>query len=114
MPSRNSAANTGELASRSPKETALASTERFSDMYASHRATIARQSRCVQGRRGEAADMVALSAGSPVGVPKHLKTNKKEPPLPAAQGDNREASNRVDRSHSMSRRWTITVMNEKA
>jgi len=32
--------------------------------------------------------------------------NKKEPPCPAAQGDNREASNRVDRSHSMSRRWT--------
>jgi hypothetical protein len=40
--------------------------------------------------------------------------NKKEPPLPAAQGDNREASNRVDRSHSMSRRWTVSVMNEKA
>jgi hypothetical protein len=40
--------------------------------------------------------------------------NKKEPPLPAAQGDNREASNRVDRSHSMSRRWTVFVMNEKA
>jgi hypothetical protein len=39
---------------------------------------------------------------------------KKEPPLPAAQGDNREASNRVDRSHSMSKRWTIIVMNEKA
>jgi hypothetical protein len=32
--------------------------------------------------------------------------NKKEPPETAAQGDNREASNRVDRSHSMSRRWT--------
>jgi hypothetical protein len=28
--------------------------------------------------------------------------------------DNREASNRVDRSHSMSRRWTAFVMNEKA
>jgi hypothetical protein len=28
--------------------------------------------------------------------------------------DNREASNRVDRSHSMSRRWTRAVMNEKA
>jgi hypothetical protein len=40
--------------------------------------------------------------------------NKKEPPLPAAQGYNREASNRVDRSHSMSRSWTNSVMNEKA
>jgi hypothetical protein len=40
--------------------------------------------------------------------------DKKEPPSPAAQSDNREASNRVDRSHSMSRRWTIIVMNEKA
>jgi hypothetical protein len=27
---------------------------------------------------------------------------------------NREASNRVDRSHSMSRSWTMHVMNEKA
>jgi hypothetical protein len=27
---------------------------------------------------------------------------------------NREASNRVDRSHSMSRRWTTPVMKEKA
>jgi hypothetical protein len=39
---------------------------------------------------------------------------KKEPPLPAAQKFNREASNRVDRSHSMSRRWTIPVMKGKA
>jgi hypothetical protein len=28
--------------------------------------------------------------------------NKKEPPFPAARSDNREASNRVDRSHSTS------------
>jgi hypothetical protein len=27
---------------------------------------------------------------------------------------NREASNRVDRSHSMSRRWTMPVMKGKA
>jgi hypothetical protein len=39
---------------------------------------------------------------------------KKEPPLPAAQSDNREASNRVDRSHSVSRRWTMNVIKEKA
>jgi len=38
---------------------------------------------------------------------------KKEPPLPAAQGDNREASNRVDRSHSMSRWWTILKWTRK-
>jgi hypothetical protein len=42
------------------------------------------------------------------------EAHKKEPPLPAAQGDNREASNRVDRSHSMSKRWTNIVMKEKA
>jgi hypothetical protein len=30
------------------------------------------------------------------------------------KGDNREASNRVDRSHSTSRSWTLTVMIEKA
>src|SRR6266849_6252166 len=39
---------------------------------------------------------------------------KKEPPLPAARSDNREASNRVDRSHSVSRSWTISVVSEKA
>src|ERR1700674_753881 len=39
---------------------------------------------------------------------------KKEPPLPAARSDNREASNRVDRSHSMSRYWTVSVVSEKA
>jgi hypothetical protein len=39
---------------------------------------------------------------------------KKEPPLPAARKLNREASNRVDRSHSMSRRWTSLVMKGKA
>jgi hypothetical protein len=33
------------------------------------------------------------------------KTPKKEPPFPAAfEVDNREASNRVDRSHSVSKR----------
>jgi hypothetical protein len=49
-----------------------------------------------------------------VGAVDRAGADKKEPPLPAAQGDNREASNRVDRSHSMSRRWTMPVMNEKA
>jgi hypothetical protein len=39
---------------------------------------------------------------------------KKEPPLPAAQSNNREASNRVDRSHSVSRRWTVNVIKGKA
>jgi hypothetical protein len=34
-----------------------------------------------------------------------MKTPKKEPPFPAAfEVDNREASNRVDRSHSVSKR----------
>jgi hypothetical protein len=57
-----------------------------------------------------------MVAGPDWGLKKAAKPakNKKEPPLPAAQGDNREASNRVDRSHSMSRRWTKSVMNEKA
>jgi hypothetical protein len=57
-----------------------------------------------------------MVAGPDWGLKKAAKPakNKKEPPLPVAQGDNREASNRVDRSHSMSRRWTKSVMNEKA
>jgi hypothetical protein len=32
-----------------------------------------------------------------------LDAGKKEPPLPAAKVNNREASNRVDRSHSVSK-----------
>jgi hypothetical protein len=60
------------------------------------------------GVAGKASDIVAASNAL------ITQRHKKEPPLPAAQGDNREASNRVDRSHSMSRRWTISVMNEKA
>jgi hypothetical protein len=54
------------------------------------------------------------AAGQGREMPQFGLENKKEPPLPAAQGDNREASNRVDRSHSMSKSWTFTVMNEKA
>jgi hypothetical protein len=78
--------------------------------YASHR-DVASPGRAFESSVGSnhVADIVAgaklLAA---------LMRQKKEPPLPAAQGDNREASNRVDRSHSMSRRWTIIVMNEKA
>jgi hypothetical protein len=61
----------------------------------------------------EVADIVA-AGGNLREMPQFGSENKKEPPLPAAQGDNREASNRVDRSHSMSRSWTFSVMNEKA
>jgi hypothetical protein len=57
--------------------------------------------------------MVASNAHAARDWPK-MGQNKKKPPLPAAKGDNREASNRVDRSHSMSRRWTMPVMIEKA
>jgi hypothetical protein len=43
------------------------------------------------------------------------KTPKKEPPFPAAfEVDNREASNRVDRSHSGVQTRTIQVISEKA
>jgi hypothetical protein len=48
------------------------------------------------------------------GVDPKWDKKKKEPPSPAAQKLNREASNRVDRSHSMSRSWTMSVMMEKA
>src|SRR5262249_40014185 len=55
MPSRNNAANSGELASRSVKETAPTSTLRLSDIYAyaSHPAlSIARLWNAVQQGRG--------------------------------------------------------------
>jgi hypothetical protein len=41
-------------------------------------------------------------------------THKKRAAVSGGSKVNREASNRVDRSHSMSRRWTMPVMKEKA
>jgi len=43
-----------------------------------------------------------------------MKQIKKGAAVAGGSKVNREASNRVDRSHSMSRRWTTSVMNEKA
>src|ERR1700730_10459853 len=109
MPSRNRPANSGELASRSLNDTAPGSTLRFSDIYATphtRRPSIARRLDAVQHPKREVSDIVAGPKSN-----KKKGKKKKEPPLPAAQGDNREASNRVYRSHSMSRRWTYSVMN---
>jgi hypothetical protein len=64
----------------------------------------------VQRRRPEAFDIVAVETRR-----KRLDSAiKKEPSLPTALVDNREASNRVDRSHSMSKSWTMIVMKVKA
>src|SRR6476646_5804933 len=99
MPSRKSVAKICELASRSLKDTAPASLKRFSDMGTPHtKPNIARLGSQVQ-RPTQASSRHSFrptAAARP-------RSTKKEPPLPAAQGDNREASNRVDRSHSMSR-----------
>src|SRR5215469_274 len=119
MPSRNSAAKCWELASRSLKDTAATSTLRLSDIYAyaSHpMLSIARLTGVVQqGRAGSFRHCCRQrQTRKHRGLPRNGGENKKEPPLPAAQSDNREASNRVDRSHSMSRSWTNSVMNEKA
>ena len=43
-----------------------------------------------------------------------MKQTKKGAAVAGGSKVNREASNRVDRSHSMSRSWTLTVMIEKA
>jgi hypothetical protein len=45
---------------------------------------------------------------------KYARNIKKSRRFRRLEVDNREASNRVDRSHSMSRRWTMSVINEKA
>jgi hypothetical protein len=42
-----------------------------------------------------------------------LKHAKKRAASYGGSSDNREASNRVDRSHSVSTEWTINVMIEK-
>jgi hypothetical protein len=44
----------------------------------------------------------------------HFETNKKRAAIFGGSSDNREASNRVDRSHSVSTEWTNIVVNEKA
>src|SRR5262249_27088585 len=116
MPSRDSAAKSWELASRSLKETAPLSTLRLSDIYAyasPPALSIARLMDAVQPACGGTCRH-SCRAGPARETAQFGPENKKEPPLPAAQGDNREASNRVDRSHSMSRSWTNSVMNEKA
>jgi hypothetical protein len=41
-------------------------------------------------------------------------TSKKRAAIFGGSSDNREASNRVDRSHSVSTEWTSIVVNEKA
>jgi hypothetical protein len=45
---------------------------------------------------------------------RHEANGKKRAAIKGGSKVNREASNRVDRSHSMSKSWTITVMIEKA
>jgi hypothetical protein len=44
----------------------------------------------------------------------HFETDKKRAAIFGGSSDNREASNRVDRSHSVSTEWTIIIMNGKA
>jgi hypothetical protein len=44
----------------------------------------------------------------------NLADAQKRAAVAGGSSDNREASNRVDRSHSVSTEWTITVMMEKA
>jgi hypothetical protein len=50
-----------------------------------------------------------VAAGAEAGGPA-----RKEAAVAGGSSDNREASNRVDRSHSVSTEWTITIMKEKA
>src|SRR6266508_6100592 len=143
MPSRNRSVKACELASRAPNDTASLS-DFSDIAYASrlHNCllilpqpwrgvlSIARPRPPVQRPRRKASDIVAArtryrrtdNRGQkpfPAAVIRRRSSGngtdeKKEPPLPAALRLNREASNRVDRSHSMSRRWTRTVMIEKA
>jgi hypothetical protein len=47
-------------------------------------------------------------------MPENASRQKKAAVAGGLRVDNREASNRVDRSHSVSRRWTPQVMIEKA
>jgi hypothetical protein len=58
--------------------------------------------------------MVAMARSLTLDLHHSETGHKKEPPFPGGSSDNREASNRVDRSHSVSTKWTAIVIIEKA
>src|SRR5262245_52845706 len=140
MPSRNRSAKTCALANRSPNETApltdfsdIPHASRYPGLFLTLRQPLAgleplrRRPTVASTRPAKLQTWLPAVARAtngehggtegergPTAAAELLRGQKKEPPLPAARSFNREASNRVDRSHSMSRRWTFTVMIEKA
>src|ERR1700733_11895237 len=110
MPSRNRVPNAAELVSRSLNcRRAASPCERSDIVNASHTCyrrrpeTVAAYDEQIIARpwtRVQPQDFLWFPAGAATDG----KRPKKEPPFPAAfEVDNREASNRVDRSHSVSK-----------
>src|SRR5665647_1781214 len=118
MPSRNTSAKACELARRSPKDTGCASISNFSDILLrlTHTPGAVMRARYVHKHR-------ARPLGCPDGGPanlttrlrtralavtidpkRHNKAQKRSRRHRRLEVDNREASNRVDRSHSMSKK----------
>src|SRR5947209_8602037 len=78
--------------------------------------TIAQRCELVQPARLKAFDIVAVGSSRRGAGRRHRSVpfwDKKRAAVTGGSSHNREASNRVDRSHSMSRRWTVIVMVEK-
>src|SRR5262249_11463393 len=135
MPSRNRSAKACEPASLSPKDTApltdfsdIVHASRYTYVFAFAPApgearTIAQPQTPVQHPPNKALHIVAgrqrtagpgTDRGKACPSSQNGTDTKKEPPDTAARSLNREATNRVDRSYSMSRRWTPPVMIVKA
>src|SRR5262245_57734686 len=108
MPSRKSPAKEGDAASLAPNDTGCSPTN-FSALVSPPALTRANKSLPNAPESSIGYEKVKTWFPPVPACPKteqDSRPRKKEPPLPAAQSDNREASNRVDRSHSVSRRWT--------
>src|SRR6266851_3640710 len=109
MPSRNSWEKFCDAASRSPNETGRNSSIKGSDMFTPHNCT-----KHAPGRRPCPALITnSLRDGfqHSINAMHHFATDKKRAAVSGGSSDNREASNRVDRSHSVSTEWTINVLN---
>src|SRR5271169_3882359 len=112
MPSRNKVPNAAELVSRSLNCTSGVSPCERSDIVDASRNCLpppVRTQRIMMNKslraRGRESSRKSYYGFQRVGGDASAVSQKKEPPFPAAfEVDNREASNRVDRSHSVSKR----------
>src|SRR5215468_1466915 len=104
------------------KNSAMQQAARRTKLVAAHQSI---DRTCLRLTRAKACPCAALVSSSNSGIllqdglrhainSADLEAQEEEPPFSAAPSHNREASNRVDRSHSVSTEWTFNEWNEKA